>query len=1210
MMVPSLKLLFLGSPYIERDGEAIELTSRKEVALLAYLAATGPSTSYSRDALCTLLWPDYDQRRARTYLRQTLWLLNRALGKEWLEISREYISLNPAADIWLDVTEFQRRIAATTTHGHPTNEVCADCLASLTGAVELYRGDFLAGFTLPDAPHFDEWQFFQAESLRQVMASALDSLVQSHSVQGDTGCEVAIPYARRRLALDPLHEPSQRQLMQLYAWTGQQAAAVRQYQECVRLLEEELGISPDEETTQLYEAIKARKIVDSGLKMVDNGARVEDRPPSSISHASRPSALPLPSFLSSAPQPSGPRAPFVARERELAALSAALETTRVGRGQILFVIGGAGRGKTMLVQEFAHRAQAADTELMMVSGQCNAHTGLGDPYLPFREALNMLTGELETRWAAGLITRQQAKRLWQLMPVSLPALIEHAPDLIENFIPGQALLNRAATFARGELPWFNQLTILMREADRVRLEQSRLFSQYTALLKAIAARQPLLFILEDLHWVDNSSSALLFHLSREVSDSRILIVGTYRPDEVALSWGDGPHPLTGIVSELKRQHGDIWLDLGGLAPMEGRQFVEAYLDTQPNRLGAAFREALFRQTEGHALFTVELLREMQARGDLRKDEDGKWTEGETINWNTLPAKVDGVIEKRMGRLGAALQTVLTVASVEGETFTAEVVARVQQLNERELVQQLSGELDKRQRLITAQGLEWVGEQRLSLYRFRHYLFQHYLYRNLDQMERTYLHEAVGNVLETLYGEQTEQVAVQLARHFEQAGLTQKAVNYLLQAGKRASQLSAHEEAITHLTKGLALLEMLSDSPEHTRQELDFQITLGNILMITRGYAAPEVGETFNRARELCQRIEEMAKLFSVLHGLYRFYLVRGELQTARELGEQLLHLAQSRQDPVLLVGAHRALGNTLYYLGEFNAAQAHFEQSLTFYDPQHHRLYVLLYGQDEGIGCLSYMAWTLWHLGYPDQALKKSQEALNLAQALPHPYSLAYAQLFAAIHSQLRREVQATREQAEAAMVLSTEQGFTFWAAWGMMYRGWALVEQGQGEEGISQISQGLADCQAAGAVVHRRLALLAEAYGNLGQPEAGLRLIAEALTTAHHQGDRRGESELYRLKGELLLKTREADGRTARRSTDKDEKSPEECFLKAIEVAQRQNAKSLELRATVSLGRLWQQQGKKFEARQMLAEIYGWFTEGFNTVDLKEAKVLLEELA
>jgi predicted ATPase/DNA-binding SARP family transcriptional activator len=1196
-MVSSLKLLLLGSPYIERDGQAIELTSRKEMALLAYLATTSPSPSHSRDALSTLLWPDYDQQRARTYLRQTLWLLNKVLGEAWLEISREYIGLNPAADIWLDLAEFQRRLTATN-HGHPANEVCTDCLASLTGAVELYRGDFLAGFTLSDAPHFDEWQFFQAESLRQALASALDRLVQGHSAQRDAGREAAIPYARRRLALDPLHEPTQRQLMQLYARTGQQAAALRQYQECIRLLEAELGTPPEQETTQLYEAIKAKRIP---LPQESKGETFLSAP------QLHGSPVP-PLFLSSVSQPSSPPAPFVARERELTALSAALESARVGRGQILFVIGGAGRGKTMLVQEFARRVQEADAELIMVSGHCNAHTGLGDPYLPFREALNMLTGELETRWAAGLITHQQAKRLWELMPVSLPALVEHAPDLIESFIPGQALLSRAATFATDEMPWFNQLAVFVREADRVRLEQSRLFSQYTALLKAIATRQPLLLILEDLHWVDTSSSALLFHLSREVSDSRLLIVGTYRPDEVVLSWGDGLHPLAGIVSELKRQHGDIWLDLGDLAPMEGRQFVEAYLDTQPNRLGAAFREALFRQTEGHALFTVELLREMQERGDLRQDEDGNWAEGETINWNTLPAKVEGVIEKRMTRLEAALQTVLTIASVEGETFTAEVVARVQQLNERELVQQLSRELDKRQRLVTAQGLEWVGEQRLSLYRFRHYLFQHYLYHNLDQMERTYLHEAVGNVLETLYGEQTEQVVVQLAHHFEQAGLRQKAVNYLLQAGKRAARLSANQEAIAHLTKGLTLLETLPDTAERVQQELELQIVLGNALMATKGYAAAEVERVFNRARELCWHAYagETPHRFPVLYGLWVLHHVRAEHQMARELGQEWLRLAQHQPDAAPLLMAHRVLGVSLLHLGELASAREHLEQSIALYEPQQHRSLAFLYGQDPGIASRILAAWTLWLLGYLDQTLKRSREALALAQELSHPFSLAFALIHAAVLHQLGREGQKAQERVESAIALCTKQGFPFLLAIGTILQDWALAEQGQEKARIAHMRQGLAAYQAIGAGLWRpySLSLLAQAYQIAGQVKEGLTVLAEALALVEKSDERWWEAELYRLKGELLLK---AEGG---RLKDEAEAEAEKCFWQAIEVARRQSAKSLELRAVLSLSRLWQKQGKKKEACQMLGEIYGWFTEGFDTADLKEAKVLLEELS
>jgi DNA-binding SARP family transcriptional activator len=1193
-----LKLLLLGPPRLERENMPLELERRKALALLAYLAVTGEAQP--REALATLLWPDYDESQAHANLRRALWTMKQALGEKHVAIGRERVGLssgltpppNSEQVLWLDVAHFRWLLAECGTHSHPPSEVCPICLPLLAEAVALYRADFMAGFTLPDSPEFDEWQFFQAESLRRDLAGALERLVSGHSAQSEF--EQAIPYARRWLALDSLHEPAQRCLIQLYAQAGQRAAALRQYEEYQRLLAAELGVAPEKETTALYEAIKARKIVDSGLRM-------EGRAPSTTQHPS--STTPLPPFLSSAPQQPGSAAPFVAREQELAELEAALATARSGAGQILFVIGGAGRGKTMLVQEFARQAQIADAEFLVVSGYGNAHTGLGDPYLPFREALTMLTGEVEAKWAGGLITADHARRLWEAMPLTIPALVEHAPDLIGSFVPGKGLRGRATTFAPADAPWFKQLAALTTSDTGAKLEQQRIFTQYTAALTAIASQQPLLLILEDLHWVDSASSGLLFHLSREVGRSRILMVGTYRPDEVALSRGEIQHPLAAILSELKRQHGDIWLDLGELAPVEGRRFVEAYLDTQPNRLGPEFREALFRHTEGHALFTVELLREMQERGDLRQDEHGQWLEGPAIDWHTLPVRVEGVIEKRIQRLEKELQAILTIASVEGETFTAEVVARVQQLNERELVQRLSRELDKRHRLVTAQILAWLGQQRLSFYRFRHHLFQHYLHHSLDPMERAYLHEAVGNTLEALYGEQTEQVAVQLAHHFEQAGLMAKALTYLLQAGRQASRLSANEEAIVHLTKGLELLKTLPDISERTRQELEFQITLGNVLVATKGYAAPEVGKTFTRARELCQSIEETPQLFPVLHGLHRFYLVRNELPTARELGEQLLNLAQSQQDPTLLVAAHRTLGGTLYFMGEFTAAQVHFEQGLTFYNPQHHRSYVLLYGQDEGVACLSYAVWTLWHLGYPDQALKRNQEALNLAQALSHAHSLAYAQLYATTHYYYRREAQATQEQAEALIALSTEQGFAFWLAWGMMFHGWALADQGQGEEGVAQISQGLANLLATGAVVHQShaLILLAEAYRKMGQAEAGLSAIAEALAIVANSEERRGESELYRFKGELLLK---AKGRR-----QNDELSPEDCFLKAIEVARRQRAKSLELRAVMSLSRLWQEQGKGKEARQLLAEIYNWFTEGFDTLDLREAKKLLAEL-
>jgi predicted ATPase len=380
-------------------------------------------------------------------------------------------------------------------------------------------------------------------------------------------------------------------------------------------------------------------------------------------------------------------------------------------------------------------------------------------------------------------------------------------------------------------------------------------------------------------------------------------------------------------------------------------------------------------------------------------------------------------------------------------------------------------------------------------------------------------------------------------------------------------------------------------------------------MVTKGMGAPEVLQAYARARELCQQVGETPQLFQVLQGLWFFYLMRMELQTARELGEHLLTLAQQVGDPALLLEAHYALGNTLNYLGEFAAAQAHFAQGITLYDPQQHRAHVVRYGLDLGVACRYYAGVTLWYLGYPDQALQRSHEALTLARKLVHPFSLACVLFFAAWLYQLRREWPLTHERAEAAIVLGVEQGFALLVAGGTIFRGWALAQryaergagQGQREEGMAQMQQGLAAWHATGAAVFRPygLALLAEAYAQVGRCEAGLTLLAEALAVTNDTGEHRWEAELHRLKGELLL------ARSAEHDTE-----PEACFRQALDIARRQQAKSWELRAAMSLSRLWQRQGKRDAARQVLAEVYGWFTEGFDTADLQEAKALLDALA
>ena len=401
--------------------------------------------------------------------------------------------------------------------------------------------------------------------------------------------------------------------------------------------------------------------------------------------------------------------------------------------------------------------------------------------------------------------------------------------------------------------------------------------------------------------------------------------------------------------------------------------------------------------------------------------------------------------------------------------------------------------------------------------------------------------------------------------------------YWQRAEEHASERSAHLEAISHCTTGIELLNTLPETPARTQQSLTLHIALGAALLITKGHAAPEVEHAYTRARELCQQVGETPELAPVLFGLWRFYVVRSQFQTARELGETLLRLAQQAHDPTLSVVAHYALGWTWVSLGALSAARPHLEEGIARYTPEQRRAPVFRMGQDPGVGCQAHAAMTLWLLGYPAQALKRLHEALALAHALSHPFTVAYARC------------------------LATAQGFPFWAAWGTIFRGWALVMQGQGAEGMAQVRQGIAAWRATGAVLYvpYYCTVLADVSNHLGHTEDGLQALAEAHTVVEQHEERWWEAEVHRLRGVLLL-----------RQTATPQAEAETWLQRALDLARRQEAKSLELRAAMSLSRLWQQQGKQHEVRELLAPVYGWFTEGFDTADLQEVKALLEELS
>jgi ABC-type oligopeptide transport system substrate-binding subunit len=503
---------------------------------------------------------------------------------------------------------------------------------------------------------------------------------------------------------------------------------------------------------------------------------------------------------------------FVGRERELGRLHMLLDQALNNAGQVVFIAGEAGSGKTALVREFARRAQTTHANLVVALGDCNAQIGLSDPYLPFREVLRLLSGDVEADLAENVINAENATRLRRLLTQSVQVLIEISPDLVSVLlagIPGAALLASAGKVLAEKAGLLDRLEGLIKRKpgpDGTNLEQSHIFEQYTNFLVALAAKQPLMLVLDDLQWADTASLSLLFHLGRRIGKSRILIAGLYRPDEVALGRGKERHPLEKVLAEFKRYFGDVWVDLEQSDNVTARQFVDALLDTQPNDLGPAFRQALFEHTGGHPLFTVELLRDMRERGDLLQDEVGRWTPGPTLDWVTLPSRVEGVIEERIGRLDEQLREMLLVASVEGEEFTAQVLARVQEIKERQVLQKLSQELEKRHHLVRELGEVKAGLQRLSRYQFAHSIFQRYLYDKLSAGERRLLHGEIARVLEDLYQGQTEEITVRLAHHYTEAGEGEKAANYLLKAGDRARALYAHQAAIDAYQQALVFLK--------------------------------------------------------------------------------------------------------------------------------------------------------------------------------------------------------------------------------------------------------------------------------------------------------------------------------------------------------------------------------------------------------------------
>jgi DNA-binding winged helix-turn-helix (wHTH) protein/predicted ATPase len=846
----------------------------------------------------------------------------------------------------------------------------------------------------------------------------------------------------------------------------------------------------------------------------------------------------------------------VGREAELTTLHQWYATARQGRRQVGFIAGAAGMGKTALVETFVAQIET-EAAVRIGHGQCIEQYGTGEAYLPILEALGRLC-----RGPEGVHV--------------LTWLRQHAPS------------------------WLAQMPALLPDAEREALQrqgreitQARMLRECVEALEVLAAERPLVLIFEDVHWGDRATLEWLAYVARRRDPARLLVLATYRPTEARL----GACPLYPSTRELLVHDQVAELVLEGLSAPAVSTYLSQHFGA--GELAATLGPVLYQRTQGHPLFLVTMVAELVQRGVVREATSGwKLTASPPAVTVGVPENLRQVIEQQFERLPPAEQALVEAASVAGVDFAAAAVAA--SLGEAsEVIDARCAALARQGQFVQAHGTEvWPDGTVAGRYRFGHALYQDVIYARVPLGRRAYLHRQIGWRLEAGYGPQASEIAAELAMHFLHGHDNVRAVQYLQQAGANAMRRWAHQEAMAYLTRGLELLETQPDTPGRAQQELDLQLALGPALMAARGWAAPEVEQTYARARVLCTQVRHTPKLFPTLHGLWRFYRSRGALPAALVLGEELYRLAQCEAAPTPLLTAHDALGQTFFYLGDYAAAWTHFAQGISLIDPPVQQARALHPGIAPGVACLAYAAPVLWALGYPVQALQRCQEALALAQEVEHPQSQGLVHHLAAYLYHRRRELSAVQAHAEAALTLATAHGLPLYVGLASHLRGWAVAMQGQREAGMAQMHQGLAGLLATGQALAQPFCLvrMAEAAGYTGHVDQGLHLLAEALVAFEASG--RGDmlTEAYRLQGEFLLHQAVPDAVQA-----------EACFLQALALARQQQARSWELRAAMSLARLWQHQGKRAEAYELLAPIYGWFTEGFDTADLQEAKAVLE---
>ncbi len=896
--------------------------------------------------------------------------------------------------------------------------------------------------------------------------------------------------------------------------------------------------------------------------------------------------------------------PLIGRNRQVATLKARWKLATTSSGQVVLIEGEAGIGKSRIVAVIADQVAETEAQILECRGSPYSQNSPLYPILTILRQQLLQFGEMDTG-------NTRLKKLEQFL---------NTHEFSLNLLPLLAeLLEIEADYQILEL----------KPAQRRR----RTLQALVQIFLKTAEQKSLLLIAEDLHWADPSTLEFLHLLTSRIETAPILAILTSR-SEMEVSQDSTQAEARAKLKTLTEL---AWVTQISLKRLNRRQVSQMIMEVAGEQaIPTDISKQIASKTEGVPLFVEELTR-MALEANLQN-----------IDVSTeIPATLQASLTARLDRLGSRKELVQLGATL-GREWTAELLYKVivSMIEEPE-----SGEFLAHPNQFTSfrpfpeqeNNITWLEKELQQLveteilrcrqthenkqiYTFKHPLIRETAYQALLKSTRHAYHRRIATVLRQAFEDVVRAQPELVAYHYTEGELPERAIEFWQQAGQRAVERSANVEGVRHLTQGLTLLQTLPETPARAARELVIQTTLGPALIATRGYAALEVEETYTRAKALLETMpnnERMPLRFPILFGLWLSYLVRAKLQTARELGEQCLVMAQQQENAVLEVEAHRALGATLYYLGELKMAQAHIEAGIACYDPHQHPVHAFFhYLADPGMTLRSYAAPLVWCLGYPEQAVAKLQAAQRMGEERPHPFSQVVSLHFGALLYQQRRDVEKVNTYATELVAICKEHGFSVWEPTGKIMKGWALQQNSNGthEEGIALIQEGIVEWESNRSRVLRPvyLGMLAHACGQANKIQDGLQAVEKALAAGTESGERTNEAELYRLKGELLLKSEEIVSTTTANTSVKtieknscaSEREAEKCFQKALTIAQHQEAKLWELRTAVSLSKLMITQNRHDAAYALLKPIYEWFTEGFETVDLVEARDMLKFLS